>query len=204
VNGVKMISLTFKGSNLPSKKKIVLDPHILLDRSIDLYNRTIYLDEEITLYSGTQFYQKVNYLFQATQDNKSPITLIISTPGGESFGTLGLVDVFESLPTKVNTYCIGGAFSAGSLILACGTGTRSITKNSTVMVHRIQALDEGLTKPQIKAQKVVSDIMDRKLFELLGQKTKQKASFWKKATESTDAFFSADAALKYGIVDIIV
>ena len=51
----------------------------------------------------------------------------------------------EMIQAPVNTWAIGGCYSAGALILAAGTAKRYATPNAVLMIHA--SLDEDAKRP---------------------------------------------------------
>ena len=137
-----------------------------------------------------------------TGDPNDPINLIINSNGGDVYELLGLIDYINSLQVKVNTICRGKAASSAAILLACGTGSRTASKHSTIMLHDSSA-DFGGKVPDIASgidyiRKLESDIN-----LLLETKTKKDASWWK-ANTRTDLYLTAYQALELGLIDSII
>ena len=172
-----------------------------LEWGINLDTNTMYLTYEIDtdqLYSVmTRFDNFIQY-----SDGKKDVNLIISSYGGDVYAMLGTIDYFKSLPVKVNTHCIGACMSAAAVILACGTGKRTMTENSTVMVHEGSAFEVGKTSDVIKG----ADHMKRlqiNINRILGDVTKKTQKFWEEVSKQ-DTYLTSEECLDYGIVDEIV
>jgi len=172
-----------------------------LEWGINLDTNTMYLTYEIDtdqLYSVmTRFDNFIQY-----SDGKKDVNLIISSYGGDVYAMLGTIDYFKSLPVKVNTHCIGACMSAAAVILACGTGKRTMTENSTVMVHEGSAFEVGKTSDVIKG----ADHMKRlqiNINRILGDVTKKTQKFWEDISHQ-DTYLTSEECLDYGIVDEIV
>ena len=172
-----------------------------LEWGINLGTNTMYLTYEIDtdqLYSVmTRFDNFIHY-----SDGKKDVNLIISSYGGDVYAMLGTIDYFKSLPVKVNTHCIGACMSAAAVILACGTGKRTMTENSTVMVHEGSAFEVGKTSDVIKG----ADHMKRlqiNINRILGDVTKKTQKFWEDISHQ-DTYLTSEECLDYGIVDEIV
>lgn len=170
-----------------------------LEWGVDINSNTMYLTYDIDvdqLYSVmTRFDQLVNY------NKGEDINLVISSYGGDVYAMLGTIDYFKSLPVKVNTHCFGASMSAAAVILACGTGTRSMSKNSTVMVHEGSAFEVGKTSDVLKGADHLKKLQSN-INRILGDVTKKDKEFWNEISKQ-DTYLSADEALEYGIVDII-
>jgi ATP-dependent Clp protease protease subunit len=114
---------------------------------------------------------------------------------------LGTIDYFKSLPVKVNTHCFGACMSAAAVILACGTGVRSMSENSTVMVHEGSAFEVGKTSDVIKGADHLKKLQ-KNINRILGNVTKKPQEFWNKICKQ-DTYLTAEEALNFGIIDKI-
>ena len=171
-----------------------------LEWGISLDTNTMYLTYEIDtdqLYSVmSRFDNFIQY-----SGGKKDVTLVISSYGGDVYAMLGTIDYFNSLPVKVNTHCIGACMSAAAVILACGTGKRTMTENSTVMVHEGSAFEVGKTSDVIKG----ADHMKRlqiNINRILGDVTKKTQKFWEDISHQ-DTYLTSEECLDYGIIDEI-
>ena len=98
-----------------------------LEWGINLNSNTMYLTYEI---DTDQLYAVTTRFDNFIQYNKDKdINLVISSYGGDVYAMLGTIDYFNSLPVKVNTHCLGACMSAAAVILACGTGKRTMSEN---------------------------------------------------------------------------
>ena len=172
-----------------------------LEWGINLGTSTMYLTYEIDtdqLYSVmSRFDNFIQY-----SGGKKDVNLVISSYGGDVYAMLGTIDYFNSLPVKVNTHCIGACMSAAAVILACGTGKRTMSENSTVMVHEGSAFEVGKTSDVIKG----ADHMKRlqiNINRILGDVTKKTQKFWEDVSKQ-DTYFTSEECLDYVIIDEFV
>ena len=78
-------------------------------------------------------------LFLADEDPAKDIFVYLNTPGGEIDGAIAIFDIFQAIGPIVNTVVCGSALSAGALVAISGAkGKRSITPNSTMMLHQLR------------------------------------------------------------------
>jgi ATP-dependent Clp protease protease subunit len=84
-------------------------------------------------------------LYLNAVDAHRPIDLYLSTQGGWIDSAFTIIDAMELIHAPVNTWAIGGCYSAGALILAAGTGRRYATANAVLMIHA--SLDEDSKRP---------------------------------------------------------
>ncbi len=79
--------------------------------------------------------------FTITCDAK-PITLYITTYGGDVYQVFSAIDTIKNLKIQVNTVCKGLVASAGTLLSLAGK-KRYITKNSYMLIHEIRSGHSG-------------------------------------------------------------
>ena len=171
-----------------------------LEWGINIKSNTMYLTYEIeqdTLYAVmTRFDNFVQY------NEGKDINLNIASYGGDVYSMLGIIDYFKSLPVKVNTHCLGACMSAAAVILACGTGKRTMTSNSTVMVHEGSAFEAGKTSDVLKGADHLKKLQ-KNINRILGEVTSKDQKFWEKVSQH-DTYLTAEECLDYGIIDEII
>ena len=170
-----------------------------LEWGINLTSNTMYLTYEI---DTDQLYAVTTRFDNFIQYNKDKdINLVISSYGGDVYAMLGTIDYFNTLPVKVNTHCLGACMSAAAVILACGTGNRTMSKNSTVMVHEGSAFEAGKTSDVLKGADHLKKLQTN-IKRILGEVTNKDQEFWEEVSKQ-DTYLTADECLEYGIVDEI-
>ena len=112
-----------------------------MEWGVNSKTNTTYMNYEFDIDSLYSTIVKLDYLVRVNPHLS--INLNIASYGGDVYAMLGLVDYIKGLPVQVNTHCIGTCMSAASVLLAGGTGTRTMSKNSTVMVHEGSAIETG-------------------------------------------------------------
>jgi ATP-dependent Clp protease protease subunit len=176
-------------------------PIIQLEQELDIKNRLIYLTN-IDIYTPSFIRQRADTIFQMSNDNTTPITIVISSYGGEVYGMFGVIDVINRLPVKVNTLGVGTVQSAATTILASGTGKRTLTKNTFVMIHQISTWLGGQTDDIANEMKHTKELQGM-LYAILGEKSKQPAKFWEKTTKK-NLYLPAAKCLEFGLVDEVI
>lgn len=162
--------------------------------------RTIWLTEEITPAVSAEIVRQIRYLDRIGTDD---IILMINSPGGSVIDGLAICDAMKSAASPVTTVCCGIAASMAAVILACGDkGRRKCFKHSEVMIHQLMGGAQGQeTDVAIAYQRMkrLKEMLNRLLSDCTGQSLK-------KITQDTerDFFMTAEEAVAYGIVDIIV
>ncbi len=166
-----------------------------------LENRIVFMIGEINPASASRVMMQMLYL--ENQRRNQEISLYINSPGGAVDDTLALYDTMRFLSSPIATYCIGRAYSGGSILLTAGTkGRRFILPHAKVMIHQPyggitgQAEDIRLQAEQIiKSKKLLTDI--------LAKHTGQSSEQIHKDAER-DKYFTAQEAKEYGLVDEVL
>jgi ATP-dependent Clp protease, protease subunit len=198
VNEKQILKVNY--GDMPGMKKETQLLFKNLEWGINIKSNTMYLTYEIeqdTLYAVmTRFDNFVQY------NEGKDINLNIASYGGDVYSMLGIIDYFKSLPVKVNTHCLGACMSAAAVILACGTGKRTMTSNSTVMVHEGSAFEAGKTSDVLKGADHLKKLQ-KNINRILGEVTSKDQKFWEKVSQH-DTYLTAEECLDYGIIDEII
>ena len=173
-----------------------------MSTQLDYEDSVIFLTDEIESHTLTEFIIRMRSLLQHRRDKKAPINLMINSPGGDIYEMFGIIDYIESLDVKVNTICRGRAFSAAAIILVCGTGTRMMSKRSTVMFHQSSSFLGGKMS-DITAYLDNVKSLEKVIYGMLAEKTKKEADWWKNKMRS-DLFLTSDELLEIGVIDRII
>lgn len=164
--------------------------------------RVLYLDTEVSRETVNELIRQIIVL---EEENNSPITMVIDSPGGNIQAGLALIDVMKGCSCEIRTLVLGMAASMGAVIAAAGTkGQRYISEHSRVMVHE-PLLQSGVTGSCSSIQATAKAIMDRKnlLNSLLAEYTGNDVQSIERAT-SFDNDMHAAEALVFGLVDKLV
>ena len=142
-------------------------------------------------------------LFLESENPKKDIFMYINSPGGLVTAGLGIYDTMQYIKPEVSTLCIGQAASMGSFLLSAGCkGKRFSLPNSRIMVHQPsggyqgQVTDIEIQTNEIKRAKI-------KLNEIYSKHTGKKITEISSIMER-DKYFSADEAIKFGLIDKVV
>tara|TARA_R100001594_G_C3951188_1_gene243087 strand:+ start:102 stop:722 length:621 start_codon:yes stop_codon:yes gene_type:complete len=176
--------------------------HNQLATLVDYKDSVIFLNDEITDNTLTDLIIRVRSLLQHREDKKADINLMINSPGGDVHEMFGIIDYIESLDVKVNTICRGRAFSAAAVILTCGTGTRMMSKRSTVMFHQSSSFLGGKMS-DITAYLDNVKNLEVSVYQILAEKTNKEASWWKDKMR-TDLYLTAEELRQLGVIDEII
>ncbi len=166
-----------------------------------LENRVVFLIGEINYSSASRVMMQMLYL--ENQKKGQDINLYINSHGGTVDDTLALYDTMQFLTADIATYCIGRAYSGGSVILAAGTaGKRHMLPHAKVMIHQPlggvggQAEDIKIQAEQIiKTKHTMAGLLAKHSNQTIEQVL---------ADSERDKYFTADEAKEYGLVDEVL
>lgn len=185
-------------------KIVKLDPKtkldLLMSSGVDIDNRYVYvsdIDEESVLV--------LTKLLQVLDDG-TEITFFIGSLGGCVYSMFQLYETIQMLDSPVSTYAVGVCMSSAVPILAAGQkGERYCSPTTTFMVHEGQngEIPERLSSAQISIEQ------EKKLLtqycDVLAKHSGLTSRQWNsKCKKLGDTYFTADSALKWGIVDHIL
>ena len=176
------------------------------ERSYDIFSRLlndriIMLSDEVNDVAASLVVAQLLYL--EGQDPDKDIELYINSPGGAITSGMAIYDTMQFIKCDVSTICIGMAASMASFLLAAGArGKRMSLPNSEVMIHQPLGGAQGQASDiKIHADHIlfIRDRMNRLYSEMTGQplETIQRDT-------ERDNFMTAEAALKYGLIDKII
>jgi ATP-dependent Clp protease protease subunit len=176
------------------------------ERAYDIYSRL--LKDRLVFIVGPVEDHMANLvvaqlLYLESENPNKDIHLYINSPGGVVSAGLSIYDTMQFINCDVSTICVGQAASMGALLLAGGTkGKRFALPHSRVMVHQPSAGYQGqATDISIHAEEVLA--LKRRLNKIMAKHTGQDLETIEKDLER-DNFMSAEAAVKYGLIDTVL
>jgi len=176
------------------------------ERAYDIYSRL--LRERVVFLVGPVNEVSANLivaqlLFLESENPDKDISFYINSPGGSVSAGLAIYDTMQFIKSDVSTLCVGQAASMGALLLAAGAnGKRFCLPNSRVMIHQPMGGFQGQASDiEIHAREIL--FLRQRLNEILANHTGQDIKTIEKDTDR-DYFFSADEAVRYGIVDKVL
>lgn len=171
-----------------------------------LYEKGIYfLDKEITNDSVSDIYQDI--LMKELSKWAGSYTIYVNSTGGDAATAWALIDLIDRITGKVTTIGTGEICSAATMILAAGVkGERSLTKNSTIMIHEAYGSTGDLTATQHEAyMKSVEEEHRRHVdFWLKVSNLRTVAQVKSHFLNRMDNYFTPKEAIELGIVDKIL
>ena len=176
------------------------------ERAYDIYSRL--LKERVIFLVGpvndaTANLVVAQMLFLESENPEKDIFLYINSPGGSVTAGMGIYDTMQFIKPDVSTLCIGQAASMGAFLLTAGAkGKRFCLPNSRVMVHQPSGGFQGQASDiEIHAREIL--YLRQRLNEILAKHSGQTVENVARDTER-DNFMSAEASVKYGLVDKVL
>ncbi len=176
------------------------------ERAYDIYSRL--LKERVVFIVGAMEDYMANLvvaqlLFLESENPDKDIHIYINSPGGSVSAGLAVYDTMQFVKSYVSTICIGQAASMGALLLAGGSnGKRFALPHSRIMVHQPSAGFQGqATDINIHATEVLA--LKARLNAIMAKHTGKDVKRIEADLER-DNFMSAEAAVKYGIIDTVL
>lgn len=172
-----------------------------LDVLSELYNsRVLMLAEAVTPAACSQLI--ADMLVLERKDPKAPIILLISSPGGDVYAGLGLIDVMEDLSCPVDTIGFGLVASMASVILACGRH-RSAYPNTNVLLHQLMTGAGMSQQTDIDIVATHAASLRACLDGILARRTGLSEQEVHALTER-DCWCDAESALELGVIDGVI
>jgi ATP-dependent Clp protease protease subunit len=155
--------------------------------------RTIVVTANINERTASDVVARLLYL--DAQDRSRPIDLYLSTQGGWVDSAFTIIDIMERIAAPVNTWAVGGCYSAGTLILAAGTGRRYAAPNAILMIHA--SLDPA-TKQSFAYEQLA---LER--YERIWRQRATLPADWFPMVGGEEYYLSATEALNFKLIDEI-
>jgi len=176
------------------------------ERAYDIYSRL--LKDRVIFLVGPVNDNSANLivaqlLFLESENPDKDIYLYINSPGGSVTAGMAIYDTMQFIKPDVSTLCIGQAASMGAFLLAAGAaGKRVCLPNSRVMIHQPSGGFQGQASDiEIHAKEIL--YLRERLNGMLAKHTGQTVETIEKDSDR-DNFMSAEAAVKYGLVDKVL
>jgi ATP-dependent Clp protease protease subunit len=176
------------------------------ERAFDIYSRllkerVIFITGPIEDYGASLITAQL--LFLEAENPKKEIHMYINSPGGLVTAGLAIYDTMQYVRPPVQTFCIGQAASAASLLLCAGKkGERYALPNARIMVHQPSAAFYGQAADIARhAQEIVK--LKRRLNEIYAKHTGQTVESIEKMLDR-DTYMTAEEAKGFGLLDQVM
>jgi ATP-dependent Clp protease protease subunit len=138
---------------------------------------------------------------------RDDIQLIVNSVGGSCAEGWALIDLLDWVRMDIKTVGLGQCCSLGAVLIAAGTiGKRSVTKNTTIMIHGAWSTGLSGNKQQLAAQMKDMELEHNKTirFWMSHSKHKTQAAIEKSFLDGLDKYFTPPDALEHEIIDEII
>ena len=176
------------------------------ERAYDIYSRL--LKERVIFLVGPVTETTANlivaqFLFLESENSEKDIHFYINSPGGSVSAGMAIYDTMQYIKPDVSTLCIGQAASMGALLLTAGAkDKRFCLPNSRVMIHQPLGGFQGQASDiEIHAKEIL--YLKARLNEIMAKHTGKTVAAIEKDTDR-DNFLSAEASMKYGLIDAVL
>ncbi len=176
------------------------------ERAYDIYSRLL-KERVIFITGGIEDYGAsviiAQLLFLESENPKKEVHMYINSPGGIVTAGLAIYDTMQLIRPPIQTFCIGQAASAASLLLMAGKkGERFALPNARVLVHQPSASFYGQAADIARhAQEVVK--LKHRLNEIYVKHTGRTLEEIEKALDR-DTYMTADEAKAFGLIDQVM
>jgi ATP-dependent Clp protease protease subunit len=176
------------------------------ERAYDIYSRllkerVIFITGPIEDYGASLMTAQL--LFLEAENPKKEIHMYINSPGGVVTAGLAIYDTMQYIRPPVQTFCVGQAASAASLLLMAGAkGQRFALPNSRILVHQPSASYYGQAADIARhAEEVVK--LKRRLNDIYAKHTGRSVAEIEKALDR-DTYMTSDEAKDFGLIDEVM
>ncbi len=176
------------------------------ERAYDIYSRllkerVIFITGPIEDYGASLITAQL--LFLEAENPKKEVHMYINSPGGVVTAGLAIYDTMQLIRPPVQTFCVGQAASAASLLLMAGKkGERFALPNSRVLVHQPSASYYGQAADIARhAEEVVK--LKHRLNEIYAKHTGRTVAEIERALDR-DTYMTAEEAKAFGLIDQIM
>ncbi|MEJ0026026.1 MAG: ATP-dependent Clp protease proteolytic subunit [Rhizomicrobium sp.] len=176
------------------------------ERAYDIYSRllkerVIFITGPIEDYGASLITAQL--LFLEAENPKKEVHMYINSPGGVVTAGLAIYDTMQLIRPPIQTFCVGQAASAASLLLMAGKkGERFALPNSRVLVHQPSASYYGQAADIARhAEEVVK--LKHRLNEIYARHTGRTVAEIERALDR-DTYMTAEEAKAFGLIDHIM
>lgn len=133
----------------------------------------------------------------------TPITFILSTPGGNCYDGLALYDTIASSSTPVEIVCSGKVMSMGVITLLAAD-VRKAHRNTTFMIHQVSGMSLGTLQEMMESVEETTRINDVLSGIIIGRTKITKEKLDEITRAKKDWIFTSEEALELGVVTEII
>ena len=132
--------------------------------------------------------------------NERELTILLDTVGGSCSAGMAMIDVMKSIPAQIHIIGMGMVASMGAVLLSSGD-VREVYPSTEMLIHQPLGSASGQASDILLAAKHIEKSR-KTLYDMLAKNTGQPFEQIAHDCER-DTVFSAEDALKYGLIDRI-
>jgi len=166
------------------------------EKHVDFKSRVIRLNQDI---SDTTFDLLDSAITELERHSKKPITIKISSDGGDVAAALAIVARMERSKCKIITEAYGRVYSAATLIFVAGH--KRLFSRYAFFMHHETAYELDGKHSSTKAYVEYMEQLEIVTCQLLAKKSKKTVDFYLKESKFTDKYWSPETLLSYGLID---
>lgn len=173
-----------------SKLPLYVEYHVDFRNRVYWFNGDVHQDE---------VYEAIRAIEIMARTSNDPITIKISSFGGDPYTALGFYDYIKSLSNiHVITECVGMCMSAGTIMFLAGD-ERLMSSNSTFMAHTVSTASYGRAY-ELKGEAEECERLLDKFCDIYSEETNLTKAQWKRKIKFEDVYIDAEEAAKLGII----
>lgn len=133
----------------------------------------------------------------------TPITFMLSTPGGNCYDGLALYDTIANSSTPVEIICSGKVMSMGVITLLAAD-VRKAYRNTTFMIHQVSGMSLGTLQEMMESVEETTRVNDVLSEIIIGRTKITKKKLDEITRAKKDWIFTAEEALELGVITEII
>ena len=133
----------------------------------------------------------------------TPITFMLSTPGGNCYDGLALFDTIANSSTPVEIVCSGKVMSMGVITLLAAD-VRKAYRNTTFMIHQVSGMSLGTLQEMMESVEETTRVNDVLSGIIIGRTKITKEKLDEITRAKKDWIFTAEEALELGVITEII
>ncbi|MBP0454690.1 MULTISPECIES: ATP-dependent Clp protease proteolytic subunit [unclassified Kitasatospora] len=164
--------------------------------------RIIFLGSQVDDVSANDIMAQL--LCLESMDPDREIQMYINSPGGSFTALTAIYDTMQYVKPDITTVCMGQAASAAAVLLAAGTpGKRMALPNARILIHQpyTETGRGQVSDLEIQAKEIFR--MREQLEEMLSKHSNKSVEQVRDDIER-DKILTADEAVEYGLVDLVI
>lgn len=176
------------------------------ERAYDIYSRL--LKDRIIFVGGAIRTDMANtivaqLLFLEKENPDEDIQMFINSPGGSVSAGMAIIDTMNYIKPDVSTTAVGMAASMGTMLLVNGADKKRFAlPNSKIHIHQpLGGVSGQASDIKIEAEEIIK--IRESLYKILADRTGTDIKQIEKDADR-DKYFTAQEAVKYGIVDKVI